>query len=334
MATDIIARGMAANANKSVKDVSDRVDILGKIGTIRGRKLTYEDLPETDNKEGDIWLVGEENAADSKEYIWTTEHKWELLGTDITALKTQIDDLKKDTDDKFTAADDKISDLNDGLDKIIVISEDEPTDSRTKLWIKDSNGGETVALPEVKDDEINEDDTWSSSKISTELESINEKLSTKAQIVTEWIDVPEFTINTDNLTHTINIDVTDEFKNITATLLSVELYKIIYVAINSGKENEYEKVLSSNCTIKKSGNAIVGNSYTISGNLNFPYGITKPDNEEKEYETISFEDDSSYPKEKITWWYYKEDGESAKQPYAITFKNGCFRVKVQYYKEG
>jgi hypothetical protein len=86
MATDIIARGMAANTSKSLEEVLKQVDTLGQIGTICGRKLTYEDLP-TDNIVGDVWLVGEENAEDSKEYIWTTEHKWELLGTDVTIIQ-------------------------------------------------------------------------------------------------------------------------------------------------------------------------------------------------------------------------------------------------------
>ena len=51
----------------------------------------------------------------------------------------------------------------------VQVSEEEPTSEHVDVWIKPDEEQE-VLIPEIKDNEINEEDTWSSKKINDELE--------------------------------------------------------------------------------------------------------------------------------------------------------------------
>lgn len=71
--------------------------------------------------------------------------------------------------------------------KSLEVSSTTPTDENTQAWIN-SESNESFSLPEVKDNETNEVDTWSSKKIYTESQAILTKvnaLETKTQTVSD-----------------------------------------------------------------------------------------------------------------------------------------------------
>jgi FtsZ-binding cell division protein ZapB len=79
-------------------------------------------------------------------------------------------------------------DINNKINNLVVFGEEEPTDSTARIWIKESSDTETVSLPQIKDDEVNKNDTWSSSKIDSqikELTSKNEELESELAATTD-----------------------------------------------------------------------------------------------------------------------------------------------------
>lgn len=69
---------------------------------------------------------------------------------------------------------------------VIEVSEAEPTRDNTQLWIK-PNEFETFELPEVKDEDVNHDDTWSSAKIKNEITSLDVTKITADHYTTEEV---------------------------------------------------------------------------------------------------------------------------------------------------
>jgi hypothetical protein len=81
--------------------------------------------------------------------------------------------------DELTHYDELIKDhIEDEVDKVstIAVSETAPTKDNVVAWI-DSSDTEDYEIPEIKDDETNETDTWSSKKISDELSAIQGTLN-------------------------------------------------------------------------------------------------------------------------------------------------------------
>lgn len=76
------------------------------------------------------------------------------------APKTLVEQVQ-DSDGKLLSV--YLDELN-----TVEVSSVQPTNETTQLWIN-PNVNETASLPEIKDDVINNDDTWSSSKIDSEL---------------------------------------------------------------------------------------------------------------------------------------------------------------------
>ena len=60
--------------------------------------------------------------------------------------------------------------------KSLEVSSTTPTDENTQAWIN-SESNESFSLPEVKDNETNELDTWSSQKIYTDSQSLLAKIT-------------------------------------------------------------------------------------------------------------------------------------------------------------
>lgn len=58
----------------------------------------------------------------------------------------------------------------------VQITSEEPTNENVDLWINDKNN-EEYSLPEIKDNEISSQDTWSSQKIYDELMALKEWVS-------------------------------------------------------------------------------------------------------------------------------------------------------------
>lgn len=60
---------------------------------------------------------------------------------------------------------------------VVQVTDTKPTNENVDVWIDDTNT-EEYSLPEIKDSEINGADTWSSQKISTELQKLQEQINT------------------------------------------------------------------------------------------------------------------------------------------------------------
>lgn len=65
---------------KIEEEISAAFSEKGDLFTLKGTVETVGELPPTDNKKGDVYLVGEESGEDFAEYYWTGE-KWEYMGT-------------------------------------------------------------------------------------------------------------------------------------------------------------------------------------------------------------------------------------------------------------
>lgn len=59
--------------------------------------------------------------------------------------------------------------------KVVEVSDDTPTNPNTNMWIQ-PNAKEAFDIPEIKDDEVSQVDTWSSEKIDGEIGSLSEDL--------------------------------------------------------------------------------------------------------------------------------------------------------------
>ena len=55
----------------------------------------------------------------------------------------------------------------------VQVASEEPTNENVNIWIND-NSKESYTLPEIKDNEISNVDTWSSQKIYDELRALRE----------------------------------------------------------------------------------------------------------------------------------------------------------------
>lgn len=68
--------------------ISDAISALGNLMTVKGIVEDTTKLPTTDNKIGDVYLVGVQGeTTDSfSEYIWTENNKWEFMGRVATEV--------------------------------------------------------------------------------------------------------------------------------------------------------------------------------------------------------------------------------------------------------
>lgn len=85
--------GQSTTAIMSQKAVTDALTSLGHLFTLKGVVSDLTDLPTTDNKQGDVYIVvTDATATDAEEYVWTGT-KWERLGvvvkTDLSAYYTK-----------------------------------------------------------------------------------------------------------------------------------------------------------------------------------------------------------------------------------------------------
>ena len=60
-------------------EVQEQISALGSVFTLKGTVNTVADLPQTNNKQGDVWYVKSESAG----YVWLNDngtYRWEILG--------------------------------------------------------------------------------------------------------------------------------------------------------------------------------------------------------------------------------------------------------------
>ena len=84
--------------------ISSAISALGTVFVVKGRVDSVDALPNTDNKSGDVYLVGTQDADNFAEYYWTGT-LWVFMGQtteidlsnyytkDVTYSKTEVDNL-------------------------------------------------------------------------------------------------------------------------------------------------------------------------------------------------------------------------------------------------
>lgn len=110
-ATDALAAAQGKALNTRLTAVENKITA---IFTFKGTKATEDELPESDNVAGDVWLVSE----DSSEYVWTGS-AWEKLGFSVDlssyATKEYVDGEISELDTAYKAADTALGERIDTL---------------------------------------------------------------------------------------------------------------------------------------------------------------------------------------------------------------------------
>ena len=145
------------------------------------KTLSYTKLDIVTNKVGKI-SSGYIATTDIEKNVEITDKRWlklfELLDGDLTeeykAVQTDVTNKASAVDTNKKAVDLIYSQMQKLYD--VEISTTTPTNERTGLWINPDDISGAVNIPEIKDDEVSEVDTWSSKKINEEANSLKESI--------------------------------------------------------------------------------------------------------------------------------------------------------------
>lgn len=148
------------------------------------KNSNYTKLDIVTNKVGKI-SCGYIATTDIEKNIEITDNRWlklfELLDGDLTeeykAVQTDVANKATDVDANKKAVDLIYSQMQKLYD--VEISTTTPTNERTGLWINPDDISGVINIPEIKDDEVSDVDTWSSKKIDNVTDSLKEDISTK-----------------------------------------------------------------------------------------------------------------------------------------------------------
>lgn len=148
------------------------------------KTLNYTKLDIVTNKVGKI-SCGYIATTDIEKNIEITDNRWlklfELLDGDLTeeykAVQMDVANKATDVDANKKAVDLIYSQMQKLYD--VEISTTTPTNERTGLWINPDDISGVINIPEIKDDEVSDVDTWSSKKIDNVTGSLKEDISTK-----------------------------------------------------------------------------------------------------------------------------------------------------------
>jgi hypothetical protein len=148
------------------------------------KTLNYTKLDIVTNKVGKI-SCGYIATTDIEKNVEITDNRWlklfELLDGDLTeeykAVQTDVTNKATDVDTNKKAVDLIYSQMQKLYD--VEISTTTPTNERTGLWINPDDISSVINIPEIKDDEVSDVDTWSSKKIDNVTGSLKEDISTK-----------------------------------------------------------------------------------------------------------------------------------------------------------
>lgn len=85
--------------------ISDAINSLGALFRLKGRVDSIEQLPASDNQQGDVYLVGAEDASEFQEYYWTGtlfDYMGKTTSVDLTNYykKSEVDARLLDKIDK------------------------------------------------------------------------------------------------------------------------------------------------------------------------------------------------------------------------------------------
>lgn len=148
------------------------------------KTLNYTKLDIVTNKVGKI-SCGYIATTDIEKNIEITDNRWlklfELLDGDLTeeykAVQMDVANKATDVDANKKAVDLIYSQMQKLYD--VEISTTTPTNERTGLWINPDDISGVINIPEIKDDEVSDVDTWSSKKIDNVTGSLKEDISNK-----------------------------------------------------------------------------------------------------------------------------------------------------------
>lgn len=148
------------------------------------KTLNYTKLDIVTNKVGKI-SCGYIATTDIEKNVEITDNRWlklfELLDGDLTeeykAVQTDVTNKATDVDTNKKAVDLIYSQMQKLYD--VEISTTTPTNERTGLWINPDDISSIINIPEIKDNEVSDVDTWSSKKIDNVTNSLKEDISTK-----------------------------------------------------------------------------------------------------------------------------------------------------------
>lgn len=148
------------------------------------KNSNYTKLDIVTNKVGKI-SCGYIATTDIEKNIEITDNRWlklfELLDGDLTeeykAVQTDVTNKATAVNTNKKAVDLIYSQMQKLYD--VEISTTTPTNERTGLWINPDDISGVINIPEIKDDEVSDVDTWSSKKIDNVTNSLKEDISTK-----------------------------------------------------------------------------------------------------------------------------------------------------------
>lgn len=148
------------------------------------KTLNYTKLDIVTNKVGKI-SCGYIATTDIEKNIEITDNRWlklfELLDGDLTeeykAVQMDVANKATDVDANKKAVDLIYSQMQKLYD--VEISTTTPTNERTGLWINPDDISGVINIPEIKDNEVSDVDTWSSKKIDNVTASLKEDISNK-----------------------------------------------------------------------------------------------------------------------------------------------------------
>ena len=141
------------------------------------KTLNYTKLDIVTNKVGKI-SCGYIAMTDIEKNVEITDNRWlklfELIDGDLTeeykAVQTDVTNKATDVDANKKAVDLIYSQMQKLYD--VEISTTTPTNERTGLWINPDDISGVINIPEIKDDEVSDVDTWSSKKIDNVTNSL------------------------------------------------------------------------------------------------------------------------------------------------------------------
>lgn len=148
------------------------------------KTLNYTKLDIVTNKVGKI-SCGYIATTDIEKNVEITDNRWlklfELLDGDLTeeykAVQTDVTNKATAVNTNKKAVDLIYSQMQKLYD--VEISTTTPTNERTGLWINPDDISGVINIPEIKDNEVSDVDTWSSKKIDNVTGSLKEDISTK-----------------------------------------------------------------------------------------------------------------------------------------------------------
>lgn len=104
----------------------------------------------------------------------------------VNASAVQTDDNDKRLDKSLEEINKNFETVNANIEAVntIAVSSEQPKKENVEMWV-DPETEEEFFIPEIKDDEINSSDTWSSDKINAEIEKAKTSSSADKNAVTE-----------------------------------------------------------------------------------------------------------------------------------------------------